>query len=265
MPSYESIRGAKDFLLEVARGLYDNISYINKFGRSPNVDSGVDTDIWNRANATDNQVIWIAPTAPRRHNIVSTSTNDINGGTGARTLRVFGLKDWNSSPVTEVVTMNGTTDVSTVNDYVILYKMEVLTKGSTSSNVGTITATAEGDDTITAQIQPDVGQNQMAIFGIPSIQNCYVFSYYASFLKSGGATGSVDISIKVNPEPDVEPINFITKHTHGLISTGTTHFQHQLHPYLKIPGPAVIKIQGNGSVANLDVSAGFNAIIVNEA
>ncbi len=265
MITYESIRSARDFMFEVARGFYDNVVHVNKFGRSTNVDSGVATDIWDGANATDDIDIWVAPTTARGHNIVSASANDASGGTGARTLRIFGLTDWDLEEVSEDITMNGTTDVPTANAYVIIHRMAVLTKGATNINVGLITATANIDDSVTAQINAGEGQTQMAIYGIPSIQNGYMPSYYASFNKSGGATGAVDFSLLVNYEPDAELTNFQVKNTQGLISTGNSHFQLFFQPYFKIAGPAIVKVQGNGSAANLDASAGFDMILVRES
>ena len=52
-----------DYFLEVAKGNIAGHSHINKYGRSSNADTGVPTDVWDRANPTDDQDIWIAPTS----------------------------------------------------------------------------------------------------------------------------------------------------------------------------------------------------------
>jgi hypothetical protein len=253
-----------DLMLEGPRGNITGISCINKFGRSTNVDSGVITDIWDRANATDDQDIWIAPTQARIHNIASSSASDDGdpAGVGARTLRVYGLTGWGTAETNEEITLNGTTNVATSNSYVIIHRMEVLTKGATNVNVGTITATAVTDATVTAQINAGQGQTQMAIYGIPSVQTAYLTNYYASFNKSAGATGGVDLSLRVNPEPDSELINSVVKHTQSVFSTGNSHFLHKFGPYLKIVGPAIIRVQGTGGANDLDVSSGFDLILI---
>lgn len=246
--------------LGLVDGDIDGLAAVNKFGRSNNVDA-TPTDIWDRANPTDNQAIWVAPTQARIHDIVSSSVSDDGSpaGVGARTLRIFGLTDWGTAEVSEDIVLNGTTNVPTVNAYVIIHRMRVLTKGATSVNVGAITATAQTDGTVTAQIYAGQGQTQMAIYGIPSTQAAYMKVFWAGLNKA--TAGSVDIILLENPEPDDELLNFLTKHTFGIHSTGKSYVPHPFDPYFKIPGPAIIKVQGDGSVANMDVSAGFDLIV----
>lgn len=256
----------EDLMLEVARptrSKYANVLFpINKFGRSTNVDSGIDTDIWDGANATLDQDIWVAPTQARVHNIVSADAGDDGSpaGVGARTIRVYGLTAWDSPEVSEDITMNGVGAVATTNSYVIIHRMKVLTKGATSSNVGIIKATAVTDNTITAQINAGNGQTLMAIYGIPSGYTFYMTEVYASILKTG-ATGLADCTLFFNPEPDAELTNFLVKHTFGAVSTGTSNVPKKFRPYKAFPGPGILKVQANGSAANLDVSAGFDGIL----
>lgn len=253
-------RSALGAALELANGVFSGYSHINKFGKSTNVDSGVDTDIWDRANAVDDDDIWTAPTQARIHNIASSSGSDDGDpvGVGARTLRVFGLTSWGAKEVSEDITLDGVTPVATSNAYVIIHRMQVLTKGATAANVGIITATAAVDGTVTAQINAGEGQTQMAIYGVPSVQVAYMTHYYASLL---WLTDAVGISVLVNPEPDSELLNFLVKHTQAIVAVGTSYFSHPFMPYFRIPGPAIIKIQGRGSANNLDVSAGFDLIL----
>ena len=257
---------AQDFALEAARGNVTKVSCVNKFGRSTDVDNGVDTDIWDGANSTDSQPIWVAPTQARTHIIHSRSVNDTSGGTGTRTIQVYGLKDWNTKEISETIVMGGTVStVTTENQYVIIHRMKVLTKGASGPNVGTITATAETDNTVTAQIQEEQGQTQMAIYGIPSNQSAYMTQLYDSVNKSGGATGAIDGSLLYNPEPDAELLGFVIKHTIGKITSGTSDGKgHQFNPYKKFEGPGILKMQANGSANNLDVSAGFDLVLVDD-
>jgi hypothetical protein len=133
--------------------------------------------------------------------------------------------------------MNGTSDVATANAYVIIHRMRVLTKGTLASNVGNITATADVDGTVTAQINADTGQTQMAIYGVPSIQTAYMSCFYASFNKAIGVSAAVDMTLLANPEPDVELTNFLVKATQGLLSTGTSHILHPYIPHFVFPFP----------------------------
>ena len=178
--------GIGDPMLGIPKGDFSGYTAVNKFGRSTDVDDGVNTDIWDVANANsypsaalDQQAIWVPPTTARTHQIASTSANDDGDpvGTGARTIQVYGLTGWGAAETSEVVTMNGTTDVATSSSYVIIHRMKVLTYGGSGPNVGSITATADTDDTITAMIAPGEGQTQMAIYGFPSTQTAYMTGF----------------------------------------------------------------------------------------
>lgn len=259
------IRQFVDPMLEVARGNTAGQASILKYGRSINVDNGVATDIWDRANAADAQAIWVAPTTARTHDIVSTSASDDGdpGGVGARTLRIWGLTGWGTNEVNEDITLNGVGNVATGNAYVIIHRMRVLTKGATNTNVGQITATAQTDGTVTAQILVGAGSTQMAILGIPSTQKLFIPRYYANFNRATPAASACDVAMLANPEPDNELLNFIVRHTFGLMTTGTSALIIDYKPYKRIDGPAIIKVQATGSANDLDVSAGFDGILVN--
>ncbi len=255
----------QDLMLEIPAGTYPNHYGVNKFGRAPLGIQVTATDIWDRADATPTQQIWVAPTAARVHAIVS--TDDTDGKTaapnsvGARTLKIFGLTDWDTAEVSETITLSGTDAVNTTNSYVIIHRMKVLTKGGTNINVGTITATAAVNATVTAAILPGQGQTQMAIYGIPSTQTAYMTGYYAS-CNLAGTSIRLDVTLKVNPGPDAELINFLTKQTQNIRDTGAGYMRHEFKPYMKISGPAIIKIQAISSVADSDGSAGFDLILV---
>ena len=252
----------KDLDLEIPAGRIDNTTCVNKFGNTTNADSGITTDIWDRANVANNQAIWVAPTQARTHTIASTSANDTSGGTGANTVRIHGLTSWSASGETvEDVTMNTASPPVTSNSFVIIYRMRVLTKGATSTNEGTITATATTDASVTAQIEPGNGQTEMAIMGIPDTQTAYVTCMYGALLAATPNNAQANVTLRSNPEPDVELTNFNLKFRIGLMSSGSSETRHCFNPYYKLPGPALIKVQVAANQNNGDVSGGFDLII----
>ena len=119
-----SFIGQKDYTLEVGRGNVSGVTCVQKFGTAPSGIQTTTTDIWSRADATPTQQIWLAPTAARVHSIVSSSAQDASGGTGALSIIIYGLQDWNSAESSETVTLTGTTPVNTVNSYVIIHRMK---------------------------------------------------------------------------------------------------------------------------------------------
>jgi hypothetical protein len=253
--------GEHDFGLEAARGRVPGVATLNKFGRAQSGVQTTSTDIWSRADAAATQQIWVAPTTARVHAIVSTSASDAAAGVGARTVRIQGLTAWNTAEATETVTLNGTTPVNTVNSYVIIHRMKVLTCGATDINVGTISATAATDGTITAIISPSQGQTQMAIYGVPSTQSLYMTRFYA-YMNDPNASTRVDAQLRVNDNPDVQLTNFINKFDLQLFNSGSSTDDISFNIPIKFSGPCIIKVQAIANIADVDMSAGFDGYLV---
>lgn len=255
----------RDFFIEATKGKIANTTTEAKFGRNVEVASGTTADVWDGGNVGNVSLIWLAPTAARIHTIASTSANDDTGGTGANSVKISYLADWDTAETTETVTGDLNAGIAMNNAAVIINRMEVIPQATaTTINAGVITATAATDNTITAQIEVGEGQTQMAIYGIPSTQTAYIGRLYANTNKSAGASGFIDMTLLVNTAPDTNPITFITKHTFGLTTDGTSAFTILYHIPKKIPGPAIIKVQGSSDSNKMDLSAGFDLTIVTD-
>jgi len=212
----------------------------------------------------DNQPIWVAPTQARIHEVVSSDAGDTLGGAGSRTIRVWGLETWESDESFEDVSMNGLTPVSTIRSYVIIHRVEVLTKGATDVNIGKITVTATVDGTVTAQINVGVGQTLMGIYGIPRGSTGFLTHLYFSFDGMSLIPKRINHRLLMNPEPDVELLNFLTKFTGDLSTSGGTFTPHDVRPLRPLEGPCILKLQGEGSFGSSDISGGFNLFVVGE-
>ncbi len=158
--------------------------------------------------------------------------------------------------------MNGTTAVNTANSWVIIDRVKVLTHGGTALNVGTITATAAVNATITAAMLPTAGTTQMAIFGVPINHKFYMTSIYVNMLKAGGGAVSADLSILWNPYVATDTTKYIIRHTMGLVKDGVSSMSHEFCPPKVFIGPGIIKINGIASADDLDISAGFDGILI---
>ena len=263
---YANKRALADFFGEIALGNIANRKSVNKFGAAPTGVQTTATDIWDRADATPTQSIWLAPTAARIHTIASTSAEDDTGQTGIDTVIVYYLPDWDTAEASETVTGDINTGIAMNNAAVIIHRMKVVPQATTTGtggNIGTITATAATDATITAAILPGNGQTEMAIYGVPSTQDALLYRWSAQIDKSSGTVGSIDFQLRVNENPNVQTLAFLRKDDISVQSTGTSSRERNYTAPTKFSGPFIMKVQGNGSANDLDAEAEFDLVLVN--
>ena len=156
-----------DYSLDIARGLVENVTFNNKFGRNAATATG--DAIWALSSA------YTEPATAERCNVVSTSTqDDFGGGTGAGKIIITGIND-SYDLVTEVVELNGTTNVLTANSYWNIHRAYVVTAGSGGTAVGTITiiSSAAGTPTL-ANIAIGYNQTQSTIYMVPRNHTAYI-------------------------------------------------------------------------------------------
>lgn len=235
-----------DHCLEVAAGTVSGSSALNKFGRNADIDIGAE-DIWSQGGT------WVPPTAARVHAIVSSSADDAAAGTGAQTVEVQGL-DASFAVQTETVTLNGVTPVNTAGSYHIIHRMIVKTAGSGGYNVGTITATAATDATVTASIFPLTNQTLMAIWQVPAGKSFFMKRYYGSV--NGSVAIHADLELWVKPFGETWQL----KHIIGVDSEGSGIADMKFCPPMKFTEKSIIRLRATTATNNTDVSAGFDGI-----
>lgn len=181
-----------DFFLETAEGNVVDHSPITKFGYNSDIDTGsTPEDIWNQGG------LYVAPTTARVHDIVSTSVNDTSAGTGARTVFIIGI-DGSYNRVTETITLNGTSNVPTVNSYLHIHLMQVTSVGTTEVNQGVITATAQTDGTVTCSISTGDGQSASTIYLVPVGYRAFIMRIRAR-MNNPTANSAAEISVFTKP------------------------------------------------------------------
>jgi len=168
--------------LNIARGKIPNASHINKFGYNESVGTSFEhiTDLGTN----------VLPSSAGTVTLVSASTDDTSGGTGARTVEVQGL-DENYLPLTETFTMNGTTNVVGSSSFLRVFRMRVLTAGTGEINAGNITASIGGSNV--AQILADKGQTLMAVYTIPAGKSGYLTKFQGSLSKNQEAVFKIRV------------------------------------------------------------------------
>lgn len=119
------------FELQLSRGQIADHKRLFQFGANTNIQTTTST-VWT--GTTSN---YVYPSAATVMTVSSSSASDAAAGTGARTVFISGL-DANYAEISETVTLNGQTAVNTVNSYLRLSTMTVITAGSGGTAVGTI-------------------------------------------------------------------------------------------------------------------------------
>lgn len=120
--------------LSVAGGLVPGWDHAETFGRNTDIDTSEES-IWNGGGLYTGFPTGAAETLK----VYSTTVADDNGSTGLWTVKLVGL-DTNYKPLSEVVTLDGTTSVVTTNAFKRMWRAEGLTAGAGGSNFGVITA-----------------------------------------------------------------------------------------------------------------------------
>ena len=148
-PSRTEDDRSEPFELQVARGLIKGHSLINIFGYQSLVSSTF-IPIW------ENATVYTYPSAATIMQMVSTSASDT-----AVSVRIMGLNA-NYDAITEIVTLNGTTPVSTIGSYLRI------------NNLVTVAGNAAGNMTLSAggvtyaKINAGIGRSQMSMFSVPA-------------------------------------------------------------------------------------------------
>lgn len=150
-----------DYRYDVAIGRVPNQVVWNKFGFNADVDTGAEEVIAAFGGT------FTPMTTADTLDIVSDSASDVVASAGASTLLLTGI-DENADAQTEIVSLNGTTPVTTANQWLGINRVVVLASGSSDYNVGNITVTDTGGSFGTQASLPAAGGvTQQCIFHTP--------------------------------------------------------------------------------------------------
>ena len=164
--------------LNIARGLVNGVSHINKFGHNDNIGTSYET-VWSVGG------VYAYPTNANTVILTSGDTDDTASGTGARVVEIQGL-DGNYEAATVTVPMNGTGNASNSDiSFIRVFRMRVTKSGSQNTNDGNITATIGG--TTVSQIDEGEGQTLQANYTIPAGKTGYITDMHVSTGKENKA------------------------------------------------------------------------------
>lgn len=238
------------FELQVARGQIEGHRAVTIWGYNPDIDSTEET-VW-----ADGGIVTL-PSAAATVTVSSDSADDTSAGTGARTVTIYGLNT-DYDEISETVTMNGTTAVTTTNSYLRFNSFIVATAGSGHANAGNIyigtgTVTLGVPATIYSQIQTGYNRAMSAIYTIPNGYTGYLVNGGISSGQDGGTaqiTGK--LVTRANTMAYVAAI--------ATLNNGLAEYSFDLP--LEVLQHQTIEARAVGSSNNNQVSAHFQIILI---
>jgi hypothetical protein len=191
--SQSAIGTMHHFPIMLSKGLIPGWARFRGSGSNADVDMAAEEDIWNVGGA----LTYLA--SVETLTVESSSANDTSAGTGARTVIVEGL-DSTYAEISETVTMNGTTQVTTANSYIRLHRLSVATAGSGATNAGTITVKPSVTTAATqGAIQIGEARSRGSHFTVPLGKNAFFMSASLSIGKAAGTDKNAEIKAWLRP------------------------------------------------------------------
>lgn len=181
-----SVRPTK-YEYETALGRRQGSTTWSKFGYNVDVDSAA-TEVIAAFGGTFTPLLTASTLT-----IVSSSASDdgLPAGVGANSIVIYGV-DANRVAQTEVVTLNGTSNVVTSTTWLGVNRASIYLAGSSLSNVGLITITETTGGSTQATIPIGEGSTQQAIFFTQASHN-----FLADFLRINGEKAGSGASPKI--------------------------------------------------------------------
>jgi len=239
------------FELQVSRGQISWHRNVTIFGYNPDVDTSRVT-VWPYTG------IIPVPAAALQLSVSSSSTSDTAAGTGARTVYLEGL-DGNHNTVSETVTLNGQTAVTTVNSYLHINNAYVATAGSGLSAAGDIyfgtgTVTLGVPATVYDLIKFDYNQRITGSYTVPANYTAYVSQGLFSAGQPGG-TAQVSGRLMTIGVDGIRRTAAITT-----VNNGVANYTFE-YP-LRVPEKTTLEATAQGSSNNNEASAMFIILLV---
>lgn len=158
-------------------------------GHNPDIGSGAAEDVWEGGGN------YPLLAAASQLEIVSTSAADAAAGTGTRTVLISGL-DANWLQVSETVTLNGTTPVTTVNSYLRVNLLTTTSSGSGGQNAGDLTLRVVGGGTTQSIARAGYGFGRQAVFTVPDNTSLFCGSFNFTVFTPNNSTFSAVFGIQ---------------------------------------------------------------------
>lgn len=236
--------------LLVAVGNHPTRKYVRVFGYNETIGAASET-VWTQGG----NVSFL--TSEAIMNVSSSSNFDASSNTGARTLTISGL-DANFLEVTDIVTMNGQTEVATVNSYLRINEVVVNTAGNNDTNIGDVyvglgAPTAGVPVLVQSKIDAELGKALQCFYTVPASKRAALLNLSLSSF----ANSSVYATTQMRAKEDGKAWQ---TQDGKFISQGVIPESHHKFPII-FEEKTDIEIRGKSSGGATDVSASFSLLV----
>ena len=240
------------FLANVSLGNYQK-AHIGKriLGLNFDIDTAAEETVWTQGGS------YVFNTIAETLNITSSSASDTSAGTGARTVFIEGL-DTDYNMIEETVTLNGTSNVLTVNSYLRVNNMYVATSGSSQTNEGDITATSSGEAKLLSLVTADCGTGLVGVYTVPNGYDGYMTSEFLS------CTNVSDSQSNLVTYFFDENGNLGLGQRLSATSNGNNYVKNDFGLWVKVPSKTDIVLASNVTANDTEVGAGFEIVLIRD-
>ena len=242
-----SLRRSEDIPLAIARGRVSGHHVVTINGSV--VTDTNDSTVWNNGG------IYVYPSAATTMTVSSSSVNDVSTSSGASVVFVSGL-DANYNSISEYITMNGQSAVSTTKSYLRINGMNVVSGSANEGNIyiGTGAVTSGVPATIYGEIVTGYVNSLQSFYTVPANHDAYI--YYGS-LASGTTASNKYVIGKLMVRPFGGVMGAVMRTT---LATGINSFQFPMP--LRVSSKSDIEARARSSSGTDDVASIVQLVLV---
>lgn len=239
-----------DFYTAVGLGLVPGFKRVTALGNNPNISTGEVEDTWYGSNIYP----WL--TGPSALQIRSLGASDTAAGTGARTVLVNGL-DLNYNEISEIVTLNGITNVALTLTYLRIQNALIMSAGSSKVNDFDILISDVAGSITRAIIPAGIGITRQAIYTVPA---GYTLSMHSMYIGVNRSTVQSDISVATFFQNPVAGFYRLPVE----LSTNGAPYRHEGIPGIIATEKTDVSLRCvHASTNNMNITAAFLGILCN--
>jgi hypothetical protein len=250
----------KDPKLQASSADVERVRIIHKFGAAESVGTTL-------VPVCDSKT-WETPSAAQAIEIVSDdNVNDISTGAGARKVRVWGIRNWNTGEEQIDYTLTGTTAVA-MGNWLRIYRLQVVESGTYATQTGsshdsTITVRGSGGGSVWGIINHaatgmGAGQSQLGVWSAGA--NTEVYIEHLNIAVEASKNANIFLFVRENADVTSAPYGAMQLKQAIRVLDGITHvdFEYPLGPFY---GPCDIGFMGHATPSGTaDLSCRFTVI-----